>query len=290
MESSDESSGVLERSEDAESINTDITRAFLGKRRFVAGSTRRTCIFVVLALASVAGESPDIIAGSRLDFVHIPKTGGSAIEKAAASNGVAWAACHFPFLKFAEWGCPSPPDFGLEARSTIGPFNPWHVPPRFWTRNLLLGKRLFTVVRNPYDRMVSAYYDPWEGYKGAERNDPVTMNAWIQEKIEKDNPLSSGIQFLPQWVYVVDERTGDGVVEVVLRQENLTDSFNAFMRREGLSIRLDSDRLNARTGDARLAVKDLSARTINAINKFAGGVRGFELLGYSMLLPKVSLR
>lgn len=42
----------------------------------------------------------------RLEFVHITKTGGSAVESVGAQNGIIWGACHY--LKIAEVGCSRP--------------------------------------------------------------------------------------------------------------------------------------------------------------------------------------
>lgn len=41
-----------------------------------------------------------------LEFVHITKTGGSSIEKAAAAAGILWGTCHFQAVK--SLGCESP--------------------------------------------------------------------------------------------------------------------------------------------------------------------------------------
>ena len=65
----------------------------------------------------------------RLEFVHITKTGGSAVERAAAAVGITWGACHYMSLE--EVGCSSPdvpyeaPDYQSYALTS-----PWHTPPK----------------------------------------------------------------------------------------------------------------------------------------------------------------
>jgi hypothetical protein len=65
----------------------------------------------------------------RLEFVHITKTGGSAIEKAGAKAGIIWGACHY--MNITEVGCERPdipyiaPDYQSYALTS-----PWHTPPK----------------------------------------------------------------------------------------------------------------------------------------------------------------
>ena len=62
----------------------------------------------------------------RLEFVHITKTGGSAIEKAGAEQGIVWGACHY--MNISEVGCSrpdlpyTPPDYQSYALTS-----PWHI-------------------------------------------------------------------------------------------------------------------------------------------------------------------
>ncbi|KAL7461024.1 hypothetical protein ACHAXS_001461 [Conticribra weissflogii] len=139
-------------------------------------------------------------SAKKLEFVHITKTGGSAIEKAAFLHGVRWGACHFK--KIAEVGCSRP-----DIHYTFPGGSPWHLPPKFAMAFVYKNTSkpvlyhdvdLFTVVRNPYSRMVSEFHCPWIGFKpnqeGSEgvqktrdKDDPKTLNWWIKDHIRKIN-------------------------------------------------------------------------------------------------------
>jgi hypothetical protein len=219
-----------------------------------------------------------------LEFVHATKTGGSAIEKAAAKHGIAWGACHYNCASFDAMKCPSrsPPQYfegRVKATRYVGSML-WHIPPHYWSPNLLDGHRTFTVVRNPYSRAVSEYYNKWDGFIGTdeERNDPANMNAWIQTNLI-DRP--KGIRYLQHSKYVFDEH-GNKVVDIVLRFENLAAEFNQLMESEGLPIRLDDTPFNERTGIAQLGVEDLTNATIRKINDYC--VEDFVHFDYEPLL------
>jgi hypothetical protein len=111
-----------------------------------------------------------------LEFIHITKTGGTAIEVAGANVGIAWGLCHFERRKGMGAGCQRPnwASKKLQVRTTVLPdFHGelWHTPPTFFVNNPFQGKDTFAVVRNPYDRIVSEYYCPHYGYHRADGGD-----------------------------------------------------------------------------------------------------------------------
>lgn len=169
----------------------------------------------------------------QLEFVHIPKTGGSAIEKAAAHHGVSWGACHYQSNSaWKELGCPDHLARWGDSQQVgfAAAYEPWHVPMQFLSPNPYLGKQTFVVVRNPYTRALSMYYCKWHGYNGDQDIDnEAVMNAWMINKMSHwpltEEPKDSHIT--PQHYFVYHE--GTQVVEHVLRYENIREDFDRFM-------------------------------------------------------------
>jgi hypothetical protein len=153
----------------------------------------------------------------RLEFVHITKTGGSAIEKAGAQHGLIWGACHY--MNITDVGCFNPdlPYVAPNYQSYVKT-SPWHTPPKIiktqhninnsnnhkgdsgGVENPYIGADLFAVIRNPYDRVLSEYYCPWLGFQPRFRkntkqvkdpNDPEIMNDWVKKMVTKlENSLN----------------------------------------------------------------------------------------------------
>ena len=92
-----------------------------GKARFqyyariaVATTIVFLCFVTYSMISNNAGKSLELVTSKsatnnrRLEFVHITKTGGSAIEieKAGAQTGIIWAACHY--MNVSDVGCFNP--------------------------------------------------------------------------------------------------------------------------------------------------------------------------------------
>jgi hypothetical protein len=220
-----------------------------------------------------------------LEFVHISKTGGSAIEKAAATAGIAWGACHFHHARERHMGCPSPPNFAGLGRFSQPPSwqgTPlWHVPHHMWNLNMFVSKKTFCVVRYPFDRMVSIYYNKWQGYKGPNRNDPKTMNSFIQNMTatESKNMMNSRRQV----DYAYD---GDKRVDHILKFEHLSDDFANLMASYNIPVTLEAKAYNKRASSAILGVRDLTEKTVSMIRDHFK--LDFERFNYSLATPPVA--
>mmetsp|Transcript_30037 Transcript_30037/g.34907 ORF Transcript_30037/g.34907 Transcript_30037/m.34907 type:complete len:326 (+) Transcript_30037:49-1026(+) len=227
----------------------------------------------------------------KLEFVHITKTGGSIIEKQASIANITWGACHYIVMQPEDQfgvGCKNP-DKTLDRRvrgydKTKVPFEfkgslgePWHAPPHWLLDLPYEGKKTFTVVRDPYSRMISHFYCNFKGYKGIheceavedcerteeEMNDGAIMNAWLQELLNTNKTHLA--HFLPQHHYVFD-KDGSRVIDHVLKQENLETEFASLMDEYDLNITLPKTKFNSRSGSSSLSVKDLNKDTIVLIN------------------------
>ena len=253
----------------------------------------------------------------RLEFVHITKTGGSAIEKAGAMNEIIWGACHY--MEFEEVGCTKPdlPYISPEYQS-YALTSPWHTPPKLLQQYVSADQYpyddadLFVVVRNPYDRILSEYYCPWMGFHqkyDKDPNEPVHLNWWVKYTITKlsdqvdefqkvdpsDRPkvqqkyVSEDPRLLAQKHYVNQaEYVFDGenrVVKNVVHYEHLQEEFNVLMKKYGMNITIppkhESGVYTSDHGDKRLTFMDLNEASVKIINDYAKA--DFERLGYKMV-------
>lgn len=263
------------------------------------------CFSVYTTNHSVDHWTPRYLTENQLEFVHITKTGGTTIERAACEGGVVWGSMHYGDF----FGCHSA-DIkewkGLK-HNVYDTISPWHAPPRVMKRrvkdelNPYIGAKLFTVVRNPYTRWVSEFYCPFAGYRGDDRHDEDTMNRWIKFKIGRleraynnyykrqaqshkpwrmEPPLLFGKHFVHQYEYVYDFN-GQKLVDHVLHHEHMKTEFDELMERYNYNLTLPS-RNEMHTyemkGQSKLTWKNLRNSTVAAINRFSAP--DFGAFGY----------
>ena len=224
----------------------------------------------------------------KIEFLHITKTGGSAIEKAGAAGGFRWGACHYNHASYKEMGCPGKPD--LQGKTRLKDFiheSPWHVPLQNFLINHFRDDHVFTVVRNPYDRVLSSYYDRWHGFGGSHsdqavsgmQSDAAVMNAFVRKLLQKPKDHTFT---LPQHLYVWDSSKNQSMVQTVLRYENLTASFNELMRMKNITnVILEEKPFNSphlEKGAKKLTVDDFDNITLALIEKKYE--KDFEMFGY----------
>mmetsp|Transcript_5704 Transcript_5704/g.8270 ORF Transcript_5704/g.8270 Transcript_5704/m.8270 type:complete len:327 (+) Transcript_5704:94-1074(+) len=247
----------------------------------------------------------------KLEFVHITKTGGSTIEKLGSDAGIIWGACHF--MNVSDVGCYNPdvpysaPDYQSYAKTS-----PWHSPPKILSGTSFFqpyeNSDLFTVVRNPYSRILSEYYCPWTGNKSSMKEDRDVMNTWIMERIEtvekvlsdynsKDKQLRPKEQgpglnedpymlaqkhFINQAEYVYDGKRR--VIKNIIHYENMKEEFDELMRKYNLKIKFPGKKEGGvyASKNKKLTFLDLHPETIAVINRFAAP--DFEKFGYRMMI------
>ncbi|EJK47847.1 hypothetical protein THAOC_33411 [Thalassiosira oceanica] len=227
--------------------------------------------------ASGANDS----TGTGLEFVHIPKTGGSSVEFAGAKAGIAWGVCQYdvkmrgcdplstefnhlaPMRDRSEWECEI---------STAE----WHCPPARYKsgKNPFDGRKTFTVVRSPYDIVLSEYrwaHKMLKSYQSVTREQLSSvdyMNHWVQDNIKyaiANGSAEGGGHLIPQHVYTHDAK-GRLLVDHLLRQEHLTEEFSQLMNQYNLPANLSH--YNVHTTET-LGVDDFTDETVKLINEWA---------------------
>ena len=219
-----------------------------------------------------------------LEFVHIPKTGGSAIEKAAARVGISWGACHFHHDLEKEMNCPKP-DLNASNITKMLPFRRepvlWHIPPNYWKPNPFETVKTFAVVRNPFTRTLSAYHCPIDGYTEKDRDDPEVMNSVIKYYITRKGHWYT--RYMPQSSFVFD-LVWEKKIDHVLKYENLTAEFRELMETYNLTdVVLEEEQRYNTPRNRTLTLRDLTNETIELIREHFR--EDFIRLGYPLTLP-----
>jgi len=227
---------------------------------------------------------------SRLEFVHVPKTGGSFVEILAAQHNVSWGACHYQ-RQIQDTKCPwSLPK--LKAKNTWTHASEWHTPlgirdelPQ-WADNA----SLFMVVRNPYDRLVSEwnYVSQWNKNQPCKQDllNVAYMNSWIQDhlrmvwenpprgtyNLSQRSPVASTYYQLDSHLIPQADYWVPGIL--VLRAETLYEDLTCLLQPLGWEI--PSKKVNPSSG--KLTTANLTRTTRRWIERVYA--RDFRMLGY----------
>jgi hypothetical protein len=150
------------------------------------------------------------IAGRRVLFVHIPKTGGSSVEE--------WLAGHAP-LNFVG------PSQHLKSSAQ-------HLPHSFYVTLFRPGwfDYAFTIVRDPYDRLASEYRVRRGDMEKRGYSHPPAFGEWVTTQLEAcaKNPFVLDNHVRPQIDFV-----GEGV-EIFRFESGLRAVLDAVAARLGL--------------------------------------------------------
>jgi hypothetical protein len=196
--------------------------------------------------------------GTCLNFLHIPKTGGSSIEEDGFRVAMTERA-------HSEWGmydldlaCTYTNGSGEDRKCAIGSEDGpqcrvWHVPPAL---DPILAEHYapcdtFCVVRHPGHKMFSqfAMERTWTS-PSAMGCSAKAYETWALNRLEKahSEPFVQDCHFLPQWLFVYGKEgsasTAPPMCNRVLRYENLSSEFDALMREYDIPAQLNSHALN----------------------------------------------
>lgn len=143
-------------------------------------------------------------------FIHINKTGGSSIEK----------ALNIPFEHKTA----------LEKISEIG--------IKRWQK-----KYSFTVVRNPWDKVVSHYHFRLQNGKIYPPENPIGFREWVIQAYHHRHPahFSTERLFMPQ-VNWISDADGNVLLDRILRFERLEADFIQVLTHLGLQAKLPHEK------------------------------------------------
>jgi len=200
-------------------------------------------------------------------FVHIPKTGGTVIEDAIKKGGkngkqTLYTAC---------------------ARNSIlpAPFSKYSLQHQFYSTiydyrsklNVNFDKiKVFSVVRNPYDRIISDLFfmKLIKPESSKEEVFDIIKNKYIDgEAFKYDNHNT------PQYLYVTDSN-GELIKDIkIFRTETLNEDNDELNLFAGINIDIKRDNVNKDYS------KYLNSESISLINEKYK--KDFELFGYKMI-------
>ena len=193
-----------------------------------------------------------------LKFIHITKTAGTSIEIIGKENNICWGMFH------TEYG-------------------PWHTPFTSKPESIKDGYSWFTVVRNPYTRIISEFYCKW----GTKIDDDKKKSMSVEEFNETiktyilhrdtiyDNECDrcGGGHYKEQHLYI------DKKYDIhILKFENIELDFNNLMEKYSLNIKLN---IKKNVSDKIYTVDSLSPEVIELINTVYD--EDFKLFGYKKI-------
>lgn len=225
----------------------------------------------------------------RLELLHIPKTGGSALTSLAALSNITWSSCHWK-AETVGTSCPPHPKRESEILKTSA----WHVPISYVDKEIPQkglyspydSAAVFAVVRDPYSRLVSQWnFIPSNqlqlGRKKTanllDRNNAKDMNRYLVQKIMAFSKTERGSKkyfmddahFLSQHDYFVGQDV------IILHYESLASEFPCLMRQYGLDLKIPK-RENGSKG--KLTTANLTQNTRDLIARVYA--KDFEEFGY----------
>ena len=139
--------------------------------------------------------------------------------------------------------------------------DPWHfLPTKEGISFIYEGSDTFTVVRNPYDRVLSSYYF----YHRRTPDNFLTrqhLNDWVLNRLTKSWRCN------PQSLYTHDE-DGSKTIDHVLHFESLDADFRKLMKKYELNVVLPTQAKNVRRSTAKMSMRHLSRQAIQIINEY----------------------
>lgn len=236
-------------------------------------------------------------------FIHIPKTAGTSIEHIFYEKGGCVSSCFFRKLQRNE----------ILENKNYNNVSLWHIPLQYFKQkffNDVVSKHiLFTVVRNPYKRIVSDFKFWIQFYNARHKNikrklsyiekhllgqikkiyennftlDKQNLNIFINNALSNDKyMISLDGHLIPMHYYLVD-KNGDDISNVnILKHENLNNDFNDFIKKHNVDIPTNVTRTyKSNVSDNVLSINDINDENIRLINDIYK--KDFDRFSYKMM-------
>ena len=197
------------------------------------------------------------IIRKNLRFIHISRTAGTSIEQIGLDNQHYWGRYHREYGQYDEV------------------FTNKHTM-------LKISHDWFTVVRNPYTRILSEYNYLSIVLKIKDSKNPQIFNSFIKkwiENIENDKENHSlfgkigGGHFTPQYKYIDNTATIH-----ILKYEKIEEEFNALMTSYEYNMKLNK---KVNVSNTHFRINDISEENIKLIDRVYKN--DFEIFGYTLL-------
>lgn len=215
-----------------------------------------------------------------LKFLHIPKNAGTSIEKVGYEQGILWGYKEwtknnkqgeriYDFHKLFKHNSPWIHKLtNLEAKNNR--CFPWHLPLNDLDLNIYSkDDKIFTIVRNPYTKIVSSYK---YGTKNPTKDD---LNIFIHQKLSnfEKNKYWNSCHILPQYEYTENSKIK---IDYILKFENMDNDFIDLMKKNNINI---TELPKKNSSKKPVSVSDLTQESKDLIYKVYK--KDFELFGYN---------
>ena len=144
------------------------------------------------------------------------------------------------------------------------------MPPRYLPKeNIYEKNNTFSVVRNPYHRIVSEYQYINSGPNRIHTISKDGLNKFVHENLTKliydsknANPYIHDCHLIPQVDFIYnDNRYNESYINDILKQENLNKDFSKLSKKYALGFDIDSRHMSTQHFKNKVTINDLDEKS-----------------------------
>jgi chondroitin 4-sulfotransferase 11 len=202
-------------------------------------------------------------------FVHIPKNSGTSMTDAIKEK--------YPLSIIRK---------GVDINTGYDKMHLYtDIIDKYINKIFLNNMKRFCIIRNPYEKFCSAYYNFRPRYieKYSENSSYGNINKFIK-MIDNDfiygkqnNYYDPRVHYRPQYTFIYDNNCNN-TIDIILRYENLNNDISELNKKYGLCIKKYG---NEKKYKKLKYINELNKESINILNKLYK--KDFELLNYKMI-------